>query len=171
MKNKKGNTQLVLTGVLTITLAAILFIMGLIMLDELFIDTATTVSTIVNETINSVKTNVSLANAGACGFHNFAITSIYNKTGDIRLSTGNYSIVNDRIGKILYTGVGTLYDASWNVSYTYISGEGIEACEAGNETIAGMGKFGDYFDLIILAIVIAVVISLLLVVFSLRRVQ
>lgn len=48
---------------------------------------------------------------------------------------------------------------------------GTEAYSAGNETIVGMGKFADYWDLIVLAIVIAVVISLLLVVFSLRRVQ
>ena len=45
---------------------------------------------------------------------------------------------------------------------------GTEAYKAANETIVGMGKFGDYWDLIVLAIVITVIISLLLVVFSLR---
>jgi len=48
---------------------------------------------------------------------------------------------------------------------------GTEAYAAGNETIVGLGKFADYWDLIVLAIVIAIIISLLLVVFSLRRVQ
>ena len=48
---------------------------------------------------------------------------------------------------------------------------GTEAYEAGNETIVGMGKFADYWDLIVLSIIITVIISLLLVVFSLRRVQ
>ena len=48
---------------------------------------------------------------------------------------------------------------------------GTEAYDAANETIVGMGKFGDYWDLIVLAIVITVVISLLLVVFSLRKVS
>ena len=48
---------------------------------------------------------------------------------------------------------------------------GTEAYWAANETIAGMGTFGDYWDLIVLAIVITVIISLLLVVFSLRRVS
>ena len=46
---------------------------------------------------------------------------------------------------------------------------GTEAYSAANETIVGMGKFGDYWDLMALAIVITVIISLLLVVFSLRR--
>jgi len=48
---------------------------------------------------------------------------------------------------------------------------GTEAYSAANETIVGMGTFGDYWDLIVLAIVITVIISLLLVVFSLRRVK
>lgn len=45
------------------------------------------------------------------------------------------------------------------------------AWDAGNETIVGMGKFGDYMDLIVLSVVITVIISLLLVVFSLRKVK
>jgi len=48
---------------------------------------------------------------------------------------------------------------------------GTEAREAANETLVGMGKFSDYWDLIVLAIVITVIISLLLVVFSLRKVK
>lgn len=48
---------------------------------------------------------------------------------------------------------------------------GTEAYEAGNETIVGLGKFGDYMDLVVLSVVITVIISLLLVVFSLRRVK
>ena len=48
---------------------------------------------------------------------------------------------------------------------------GTEAYTAGNETIYGMSKFGNYWDLIVLAVVISVIISLLLVVFSLRQVR
>lgn len=46
---------------------------------------------------------------------------------------------------------------------------GTEAYTAANETIVGLGDFADYVDLIVLAVVIAVIISLLLVVFTLRR--
>jgi type II secretory pathway component PulF len=53
--------------------------------------------------------------------------------------------------------------------YTQTTGD--EARNASNKTIYAMGKFGDYWDLIVLAIIIAIVISLLLVVFSLRRVR
>lgn len=48
---------------------------------------------------------------------------------------------------------------------------GTEAYNAANDTIIGLGKFADYWDLIVLAIVIAVVISLILVVFSMRKQQ
>lgn len=46
---------------------------------------------------------------------------------------------------------------------------GTEAYSAGNETIAGVGKFAEYFDLMVLAVVISIVIGLLLVVFSVGR--
>ena len=87
--DKKGNLQLIVPAILTLTLGAIVLVFGLVMLDEL-----------------------------------------YDQT-----------------------------DAN------------TEAREAANETLVGMGKFGDYWDLVVLAIVIAVVISLLLVVFSMRRVR
>ena len=66
---------------------------------------------------------------------------------------------------ILVFGI-IMMDSLWNQTTA-----GTEAYIAGNETIYGMSKFGDYWDLIVLAIVISVVISLLLVVFSLRQVK
>lgn len=48
---------------------------------------------------------------------------------------------------------------------------GTEAYTAANETIVGIGDFADYVDLMVLAVVIAIVIGLLLVVFSLRKVR
>jgi len=89
MKNKKGNLDIIVPAILTLTLAAIILVFGLVMLDSLWDSTDS----------------------------------------------------------------------------------GTEAYIAANETIAGMGTFADYWDLIVLAIVITVVISLLLVVFSLRRVK
>ena len=87
MRNKKGNLNLIVPAILTLTLAAIILVFGLVMLDSLWDST----------------------------------------------------------------------DA------------GTEAYESANKTIVGIGAFADYIDLMVLAIVITVVISLLLVVFSLRR--
>lgn len=43
---------------------------------------------------------------------------------------------------------------------------GTEAYDAANETLVGLGTFADFWEIIVLAIVITVVISLLLVVFG-----
>lgn len=45
---------------------------------------------------------------------------------------------------------------------------GSEAYKAANETVVGLGTFADFWEIIVLAVVIAVVIGLLLVVFSAR---
>ena len=87
--NKKGNLNMIVPSILVLTLAALILVFGLLMLDELWDQTAS----------------------------------------------------------------------------------GTEAYSAANETIVGLGKFADYWDLIVLAIVIAVIISLLLVVFSMRKTQ
>lgn len=86
--NKKGNLNMIVPAILTLTLAAIILVFGLLMMDELWDQTTS----------------------------------------------------------------------------------GTEAYKSANLTIVGMGKFADYWDLIVLAIVIAVVIALLLVVFAQRRV-
>ncbi len=44
------------------------------------------------------------------------------------------------------------------------------AYDAANDTITGLGTFADFWEIIVLAVVITVVIGLLLVVFSGRRV-
>jgi hypothetical protein len=44
-----------------------------------------------------------------------------------------------------------------------------DAYVAANKTLVGLGKFGDFWEIIVLAVVITVVIGLLLVVFSGRR--
>ena len=43
---------------------------------------------------------------------------------------------------------------------------GTEAYDAANETLVGLGTFADFWEIIVLAIVITVVIGLLLVVFG-----
>lgn len=48
---------------------------------------------------------------------------------------------------------------------------GTQAYTSANLTIVGIGKFADYFDLVVLAVIISIIIGLLLVVFSLRSVK
>lgn len=46
---------------------------------------------------------------------------------------------------------------------------GTEAYDAANKTVVGLGTFADFWEIIVLAIVITVVIGLLLVIFGGRR--
>jgi len=88
----------------------------------------------------------------------------FNKKGNLQLIVP--SILTLTLGAIILVFGLIMLDELWDSTTS-----GTEAYDAANETIVGMGKFADYWDLIVLAIVITVVISLLLVVFSLQRVR
>lgn len=160
-----------MAGVMTMTIAAILLIIGLIVLDELYVDVSTTSAAVYNETIATVSTaGVASTVSGYCGLNSFTVTEALNQTDGTTIAVGNYT-VNARTGTVSAVSGERFEDQTFNITYTYKSGEGLEACDATNATLSGQGKFGDYFDLIVLAIIIAVVISLLMVVFSMRRVK
>lgn len=171
MRGKKGNLQLLTTGVTVLVMGAFVFIMGLIILDNLYISNTVTAGTITNEHLTSVDdAGEYTTSRTACGFHGLAITTATNKSEGDAIASGNYS-VNSRTGLITFVGGDGNYNGTdWTINATYTYG-GDEVCEATNETITGMGKLADYYDLIVLAIVIALIISLLLVVFSMRRVK
>lgn len=161
-----------LTGVMVFGLATFLFVMALIMLDELYINTADSTGTTNNETLDSVSgdTVQYVDNSNACGFHGFAVTEVYNNTAAVLIDSGNYTI-NARLGTIKFSGDDQTYNGTeWNVTYTYFYGAG-EACQASNETYVGYGKFGDYIDLIVLAIIITVVLSLVIGVIAMNKVR
>lgn len=90
--------------------------------------------------------------------------SILEKKSNINIIVP--SILTLGLGAIILVFTLVILDELWDQTDA-----GTEAYNAGNETIVGMGKFADYWDLIVLAIVITVVISLLLVVFSMRSVR
>jgi hypothetical protein len=176
LTSKKGQTDLtVLTfGVITLVMAGFLLVMGLLFLDELLLDSADTTVTVTAETETGVN-NVSVetcARTGACGMNAFTITNLSNGTGASQdLSSGNWTIVNARTCTWRLTGDGSGWNGSTlNVSYTYRTSTG-EACLATNETVFGLGEFGDYVDLIVVAIVIAIVITLVVGMTALRRIR
>lgn len=174
LSSKKSDVNLILTAVLTLTLAAFLLIMGLIILDELFVDVSQDTATVYNETLSSVdEGGVSVATTGACAFRSLSVTYITFNENATTIPSSNYTVTTGRgIGSVAYSGVGSVEynNTDWNVTYTYIYGNN-EACLATNATIEGQGKFGDYIDLIVLAIIITVIISMLLVVMAGRRVK
>ena len=61
-------------------------------------------------------------------------------------------------------------DASYTESATCNTSSGIysgcPAYDAGNKTVTGLGSFADFWEIIVLAIVITIVIGLLLIIFG-----
>ena len=167
---KKGQVGLnvIVPAVLTLVLGAFVLVFGLIMLDNLKDNTATYSRTVTNESIVLNSSGCQLVSTtGDCGFSGFSVSQVINTSGII-LTSANYTVYS--YGAVCNNTATTVATSlNWNVTYGY--NYGLEACTASNETIAGLGAFADYFDLIVLAIVISVIISLLLVVFSLRKDQ
>lgn len=155
-------------------MGAILLIFALLILDSLLVTTADTKVTVYNETLTTVtEAGETVAfTPGSCGVHSFAPIYVTNATGGETIGSGNYTY-NLRTGKVSATAGATtlgVNNTDWNITYSYSFGNK-SICESTNKTIVGQGKFGDYFDLIVLAIVVAVVISLLSVVLSTKKVK
>lgn len=167
--SNKGQIEVITPAVIALAVGAILLVMGLIMLDELQNDTAGDRSrTASNEVVTQaeLKASTNVATAEACEFGGLSVTACLNgSSGGGLINSGNYSVGTDHITNL----TSEFVTASWYCNYTYTDG-GV-ACESTNTTIAGIGKFADYYDLIVLAIVISVVISLVIVIFSMRKQQ
>ena len=170
MRSKRGNLRLVVPGVLTLIIAGFVLIMGLIMLDELYMETPNTSTNTHNETLTTVtEAGETVSNSTLCGFR-MSNVHVYNYTLGTELTDANYTY-NLRSGLVQFTGASTEYNNSnWLINYTATFSYG-EACEGANSTLYGMGKMGDYVDLIVLAIVISVIISLVIIGFAARRIR
>lgn len=170
---KKGQAvNLVGAGVFTIVFAGILFIMGMIMLNQLYYDQSSTAGSVNNETATAMTTaEKAFTKRGECGFDGVSIKYVTNKTGGEIVSAGNYTLGQLGYWKLTAGGAADKYNNyDLNVSYTYTYSTS-EACKATNKSIEGVGKFADYLDLIVLAIVIAVVIALVIGAVAIRRVS
>ena len=127
-------------AVLAVVLVAVLVIIAIFLfttLGDTFADKSATVTNESGAYING--TGYSLDNAGACNFNTPAITTIYNATNGVVITSGNYSVSS--VG-LLSNSTATNW-ADVNVTYTYNWGG--EACEA---TVAMSTQFGTYPALI-----------------------
>lgn len=177
LENKKGNVDLIMSGVMVLVFAGFLFVMGIIMLDELFYDTATTTTVVFNESFTTVTNDSSetVANATACGFNKFSIINMTWYLNQTAITSTNYEVDNAYLGTWSLSSTGaanaSLNNTNLSISYQYDSANGAEVCSAANETLVGQGKFGDFFDLIVLAIIIVAIITLIIGVVGAREVK
>ena len=171
MKSKKGQLNTLAPAVLALIFAGIILVFGIIMAQELR-DTQVggQSKSIANETFITVTdkaVNTSIATT-KCGFgSDWAVTNVYNVSASAgTIPSSNYTVTAS--GTIIYVAGGIDHQgynrSTWLVDSTYTDGG--EACEGANKTVVGLGTFANFWEIIVLAIVIAVVIGLLLVIFG-----
>ena len=163
MGKKKGQVGGLAPAILALVFAGIVLVFGIVMAQGIT-DTriGTQTSSVVNESIALAGTGVSSQNAhvGDCGYYSWSVTTVMNKTTNVTLAVTTDYIVNAN-GTI--TNVTQLTNPIL-VTYTFTNGG--EACTVGNLTVVGLGSFADFWEIIVLAIVITIVIGLLLVIFG-----
>jgi len=120
--------------------------------------------TTTNETIGDFGTvsSATLDNSWVNG-----VTTVYNESGAI-IPSGNYTLSIDSV-----TGVGTIantttdYPYSWNVTYTWYNTSQVDWALY-DDAATGIGEFGDWFKIITIIGVAAVVLSLIFMAFGRR---
>jgi len=172
MKSKKAQVNSLAPAVLALVFAAIILVFGIIMAQSLRdIDTIGGQSkSIANESflvVTDKAVNTSIA-ASKCGFGNdWAVTNVYNVTAlGGKIPSSNYTVT--ATGTIIYSGTIDTHhkwnDTTWLVDSTYTDGG--EACEAANATVVGLGTFANFWEIIVLAIIISIAVGLLLLLFG-----
>jgi len=166
--SKRGQLSGLPNSVIVLVIAAIFLVMGVIILggiQETDIVAKSLSTSVANETVTPTGVAVSLNGASACKSV-CTLGLINNDTNDIIITAGNYTFVN---ADCTIVNLTSEFPNAWNVTYSYTSGG--EACDSANLTVGGLASFADFWEIIVLAVVITIVIGLLLVVFGGRRVR
>lgn len=163
--SKKGQLQTLAPSIIALVLAATLLIVGLVMIQELRdtdvvskANTATATHETLSTVIDGTGETLAGASASAC-----AVTTIaaINASGGEAIAAGNYSVASCILTA---ASSGPYNNTDWNVTYTYTYGD--ETYDSATSTVTGMGTFADFWEIIVLAIVISIVMGLLLLAFG-----
>ena len=164
---KKGQVGLLAPAILALVFAGVVLVFGIVMAQELRDTQAGTqlMTVATNKTLSITETSISseITESNYCGYTSWTPTVVYNGTNTTILTLTTDYTVNANGSLMNVTHV----IAPLSVTYTYYYGG--EACEAANSTVVGLGTFADFWEIIVLAIVITVVIGLLLVIFGGRQ--
>ncbi len=171
--NKKGQVQVLAPAILALVFAAIVLVFGIIMAQELRDTQVGQVSyAVTNESFNfgneTGYATISKWDATR-GFGAWNATLIMNATTLESLTEGTQYEIYAANGTVRNLTNDYLVNYGNLATYTY--SDGGEAFQGGNKTVLGLGTFADFWEIIVLAIVITIVIGLLLVIFGGRQVR
>ena len=156
MKNSRGQAGGLSGSIISLGIATIVLVMILVIMQGMR-DTPLVKSpysaSFANESLADASTRtVSCASfpGAACSFG-----LVINQTGNQVIPSTNYTVS----GCSLIELAGPYSARPWNASYTCTYGG--ESYTAGNNTIVGIGTFGSFWTIIVLAVVGAVVIGII----------
>lgn len=164
--SKKGQTTIqgLPTAIIALVFAAVILVMGLVITQALqdTTDGDETSGATSNESITLAGTGITseISDSDSCGYTTWSPSIVYNgSTNETLTVTTDYTVnANGSLMNVTHLVTPLL------VTHTYSWGG--QACEGANLTVVGLGTFADFWEIIVLAIVITVVIGLLLVVFG-----
>ena len=165
---KKGQLSLLTPAIITLVVAAVILVIGLVILSSIqdtdVVTNGITV-TVANESLTAVIDSAAsprVSRATSLNFNNFAVTGARNTTAGTNIPLSNVTV--NASGTVFWNagagGNNGDNNTNWNVDYTYTRSD--LSFEAANETIFGLGTFGDFWEIIILALIATIVIGLLL---------
>lgn len=171
IKQRKGQMQTLAPAIIAILMAGFFLVMGIIILEttrDTDVVTQVNTGTVTNESLATTmnETGVALARKAldpAAGTFSVSICG-FNNASQI-IDAANYT-VDATAGTVTYAGVdaGIWNNTLWNCSYTYLYGD--EAYTQTNTSITGLATFGDFWEIIVIAIVLSVVMGLILFAFA-----
>ena len=170
---KKGQVSSLAPAILSLVFAAIILVFGII-ISQSMRDTDVmfnSVTTLNEFPARANSTGYTLTGEDGDRTQGFTITSMKNATTkglgfyNLTIDAANYT-VNSVTGVVTNA---TTYNLFSNVSINYTYSRGDEGWESTNKTLSGLGSFGDFWEIIVLAVIITIVIGLLLVVFGGRK--
>ena len=151
--------------VMTFVVIGLLLGAGLVVLSKLVDRSVTLVGTptaVANESwaAASNSTNKTLAHQ----YIKAGTIVVQNTTGNETLTSGNYTVWRTP-GKAILTGTSSYFGQNLNISYTYYA-QDKESTTATNATIIATGDFADWFGIIIVVLMAAVILGIVIAKFA-----
>lgn len=169
LKKDKGVAGLTIL----LSVVAMIFIIGFLVMvfaiigSELSTNSATAVSTTVNNETGSINsTGYTLDGASAMGFNNPAIVLALNATANTTIASGNYTLSS---AGVVTNATGVIFD---DVLFTYTYGytENNTATEAIVDTTSSIAGVTSWFPIIItITVMVALILLTVIIIVAIRQ--
>ena len=101
-----------------------------------------------------------------------SVVKVYNDSGFQVIDSGNYTLTVDSIngqGKITNTTGNTLYANNWNITYDNYNTSSRADWTLSDKAATGIGEYGNWFKIIVIVGIAALVLSVIFLAFGGRR--